>query len=140
LWSYTDLADPRWTIGTRYIQLQQQSDLVGKFNEQMGGIFNPYGWCAYFRKGHLFVKWAEVQKNARYPDFGCNCEVYTDRNSLELETLGPLQNLKPEETAEHTEHWWLFKDIPAGDGEAWIENVILEVIKTIRPVAQSYSV
>jgi hypothetical protein len=139
LWSYTDLADPRWSIGTKYIQLQQQRSPAGKFNEQMGGIFNSYGWSAYFREGHLFVKWAEVHKNAKYPDFGCNCEVYTDRNSLELETLGPLQNLEPEMAAEHTEHWWLFKNIPAGDNDAWIESVILETIKTIQPIAHSYS-
>jgi hypothetical protein len=131
LWSYTDLADPRWGIGTKYIQLRQEGNPVGKFNEQMGGIFNSAGWCAYFRKGHLFVKKAEVYKGARYPDFGCNCEVYTDRNSLELETLGPLQILEPGQTAEHTEDWWLFKDIPAGEDEAWVDSVILKLVETI---------
>jgi hypothetical protein len=130
LWSYTDLADPRWKIGTKYIQLQQESNPAGRFNEQMGGIYNPFGWCAYFRKGHLFVKKAEVHKGAKYPDFGCNCEVFTDRNSLELETLGPLQILEPEQTAEHTEEWWLFRDIPAGEDETWVDSIILRVVET----------
>jgi hypothetical protein len=133
LWSYTDLADPRWKIGTKYIQLRQENNPAFKFREQMGGIYNPFGWGAYFRQGHLFVKKAEVHKGARYPDFGCNFEVYTDPFSLELETLGPLQSLEPDQTAEHTEDWWLFKDIPAGDDESWVDSAILKVVEAIDP-------
>ena len=70
------------------------SNCAGPFKEQMGGIFNPFGWGAYFRRGHRFIKKAKVEKNARYPDFGCNFEVYTDTHSLELETLGPLRKLR----------------------------------------------
>jgi hypothetical protein len=117
LWSYTDLADSRWAIGTKYIQLQQNSKPAGRFNEQMGGIYNPSGWGAYFRGGHLFVKKTEV-----------------NRGSLELETLGPLQNLEPEQTIEHTEEWWLFKDVPAGEGDPWVDNVILKIIEGIEPI------
>ena len=132
LWCYTDLADPRWRIGTKYLQLHQASNSASKFNEQMIGIFSPFGWGAYFRRGHLFVKKAHVEKGAKYPDFGCNFEIYTDEHSLELETLGPLQNLTPGETAEHTEHWWLFKDIPAGEDESWIETTILPRVETAK--------
>jgi hypothetical protein len=130
LWCYTDLADPRWKIGTNYIQLQHASNRIGKFQEQMGGIFNPFGWGAYFRQGHLFVKKAAVEKNAKYPDFGCNFELYTDPHSLELETLGPLRNLKPGDTAEHTEHWSLFKGIQGGEDEKWIDSVILPAVQS----------
>jgi hypothetical protein len=129
LWCYTDLADPRLNIGTHYIQLRQASDCAGKFKEQMIGIFNPLGWGAYFRKGHLFVKKAQVEKNAKYPDFGCNFEIFTDTHSLELETLGPLRSLRPGDTAEHTEHWWLFKDIRDSEGESWIDTVILPLVE-----------
>ncbi len=132
LWCYTDLGDPRWRIGTKYIQLQQAQDSAGPFKEQMGGIFNPSGWGAYFRNGHLFVKKARPEVGAKYPDFGCNFEVYTDPHSLELETLGPLRNLKPGETAEHVEHWWLFKDIEAGEGESWIDSVIVPAVQSAR--------
>jgi hypothetical protein len=130
LWSYTDLADPRWKIGTKYMQLHQTTNCAGPFKEQMIGIFNPVGWGAYFRKGHLFVKKAQVTKNAKYPDFGCNFEIFTDAHSLELETLGPLQILRPGDTAEHTEDWWLFKDIQAGEAESWIDTVILPKVET----------
>jgi hypothetical protein len=130
LWSYTDLADPRWKIGTKYIQLQQQKNPACRFNEQMAGIYNPFGWGAYFRRGHLFVKRAAVHKGSKYPDFGCNFEVYTDRSSLELETLGPLQNLEPKQSAEHTEDWWLFSDIPAGEDDTWVDSIILKVVES----------
>ena len=130
LWSYTDLADPRWRIGTKYIQLYQDGNSASKFKEQMTGIFNPFGWGAYFRNGHLFVKKARVETGAKYPDFGCNFEIYTDSHSLELESLGPLRNLKPGETAEHIEYWWLFKDIRAGEAESWIDSTILPKVQT----------
>jgi hypothetical protein len=129
LWSYTDLADPRWRISTNYIQLYQDRNSASKFKEQMTGIFNPFGWGAYFRNGHLFVKKANVEKGSKYPDFGCNFEIYTDPHSLELETLGPLRNLKPGETAEHIEHWWLFKDIPDGEADSWIDSAILPTVQ-----------
>jgi hypothetical protein len=125
LWSYTDLADPRWRIGTKYLQLRQEKNSASRFKEQMAGIFNPSGWGAYFRSGHLFMKKAHVEAGAKYPDYGCNFEIYTDQNSLELETLGPLRDLKPGETAEHIEHWWLFKDIEEGESESWIDAEIL---------------
>ncbi|MGB2678386.1 MAG: hypothetical protein WAN12_14970 [Candidatus Acidiferrum sp.] len=132
LWCYTDLADPRWKIGTKYIQLHQARNSASIFKEQMTGIFNPFGWGAYFRRRHLFVKKADVEEDATYPDFGCNFEIYTDSHSLELETLGPLRNLKPGETAEHTERWWLFKDIQAGEDESWIDAVILPKVETAK--------
>ncbi len=129
LWSYTDLADSRWRIGTNYIQLYQHQNPSNRFMEQMAGIFNPFGWGAYFRHGHLFVKKVNVVKAAKYPDFGSNFEIYTDAHSLELETLGPLRNLKPGETAEHIEHWRLFKGIEAGETEDWIDSVIVPCVQ-----------
>ncbi len=125
LWCYTDLADPRWRIGTKYVQLRQERNAANRFKEQMVGLFNPLGWGAYFRNGHLFVKKAKVRAGAKYPDFGCNFELFTDPHSLELETLGPLRSLKPGETAEHIEHWSLFKGIEAGETEGWIDSVVV---------------
>ena len=132
LWSYTDLADPRWKLGTRYIQLHQDTNPACRFKEQMIGVFNSFGWGAYFRRGHLFVKKVRVAKGTRYPDFGCNFEVYTDAHSLELETLGPLRNLKPGETAVHTEDWWLFNNIEAGETEGWIDSAIVPCVQAAK--------
>jgi hypothetical protein len=128
IWSYTDLADPRWTFGTHYIQLQQSGNPTGRFKEQMGGIYNPNGWGAYFRSGHLFVKRANVFNGAQYPDFGCNFEVFTNPEFIELETLGPLTDLPPGETVEHIEHWRLFSGVPGGDDESWIDSELVPLI------------
>jgi len=40
LWSYTDMADPRWTWGTKYIQLKQDPKNAKK---QKAGILNKQG-------------------------------------------------------------------------------------------------
>jgi hypothetical protein len=129
-WSYTDFADPRWHLGTKYIQLKQDAHPAGRFREQMGGVFNPAGWGVYFREGHLFVKRVAIVEGARYPDYGCNFELYSDPDFLELETLGPLVELLPGQTATHEEEWQLWRvggerDVPLGEGEDWVDSVIL---------------
>ena len=130
LWSYTDFADPRWRLSTKYIQLKQEAHPSGRFREQMGGIFNPAGWGAYFREGHLFMKRVSVFEGARYPDHGCNFELYCDPEFLELETLGPVIELLTGQTATHVEDWSLWRvgeerDIPLDEGDDWIDAVIL---------------
>jgi hypothetical protein len=125
IWSFTDFADPRWVLGTAYIQLRQLANPQGRFKEQMGGIYNSAGWGAYFRQGYLFVKRAAVISGAQYPDFGCNFEVFTNPKFIELETLGPLVELVPGAVAEHVEHWWLFADVPGGENDAWIDSAVL---------------
>jgi hypothetical protein len=125
VWSYTDFADPRWRLGTEFVELVQSENPIGRFREQMGGIFNSAGWGAHFRRGTLFVKQAAVIGGAKYPDGGCNSELFTCPEFLEVETLGPLVTLRPGETAEHTERWCLFADVPVGDGEDWIRREIV---------------
>ena len=125
VWSFTDFADPRWVLGTTYIQLRHLANPRGRFQEQMGGIYNSAGWGAYFRRGYLFVKRAAVISGARYPDFGCNFEMFTNPDFIELETLGPLVDLRPGEWIEHEERWRLFAGVPEGENEAWIDSVVV---------------
>ncbi len=129
LWSYTDFADPRWVLGTRFIQLRQLPAHPGRFQEQMGGISNSSGWGAYYRNEHLFLKRAVVIHGAQYPDFGCNFEVFTNADFLELETLGPMIELQPGEAVEHVEHWWLFGNVPGGENDAWIDAAVVPLVK-----------
>jgi hypothetical protein len=128
IWSFTDFADPRWTFGTSYVQLQQSASATGGFKEQMGGIYNTAGWGAYFRNGYLFVKRAAVIAGAQYPDYGCNFEVFTNPEFIELETLGPLIDLKPDQMVQHVEHWWLFDGVPPGKDDAWIDSAIVPLV------------
>jgi hypothetical protein len=124
LWSFTDFADARWRLGTEFIQLRQQSNPAGRFQEQMTGIFNPAGWGAYFLNGTVFVKRAPVTPGARYPDFGCNFEVFTNPEFLELESLGPKVQLCSGESTIHTEIWTLFQNVAEGEDDSWIRSSV----------------
>jgi hypothetical protein len=130
LWSFTDLADHRWRFGTEYIQLMQQSNPECRFEEQMTGIFNPAGWGAYSCKSSLFLKRAPVVPGATYPDFGCNFEVFTNLEFLELETLGPKVLLRPGEQVSHAESWQLFTDVSEGEDENWIKTTLLPLVNS----------
>jgi hypothetical protein len=129
IWSYTDFADPRWTLGTSYIQLQQSPNPRGRFKEQMAGIYNSSGWGACFCDGSLFIKRAEVISGAEYPDFGSNFEVFTNPEFLELETLGPMIQLSAGESVEHVERWSLFANVQSGENDAWIDSQVLPLVK-----------
>jgi hypothetical protein len=131
LWSFTDFADSRWVLGTEYVQLQQQTNPTGRFPEQMTGVFNPAGWGAYFLNGTVFLKTAPVTRGAAYPDFGCNFEVFTNPEFLELESLGPKVQLGPGESASHTERWALFQNVPEGHDDSWIRRAILPLASHI---------
>jgi hypothetical protein len=114
-WSYTDLTDPRWTIGPRLIRLTPDAASAGA---QKLGVGNAAEWCAVQAGRTVFVKQFPWYKDAVYPDFGCNNELFTVADYLEVETLGPLQLLAPGGTAIHTEHWSLFDGPPASSSDA----------------------
>jgi hypothetical protein len=124
MWSFTDLADPRWILGTEFIQLRQDKHPGSRFAEQMVGIFDSDGWGAYFSAGMLFVKRAVPITGAPYPDFGCNFEVFTNPEFLELESLAPRVELLPGESTSHTEIWSLDRDVPAGEDDVWIRSAV----------------
>lgn len=121
LWSYTRMDDPRWTWGSRYIQLRQDSNAS---IPQKVGILNKPGWAAYWIYGTLFIKRFACLEGAEYPDFGCNMESYTDANMLELESLGPLQTLEPGATADHIEHWFLFSGVPDAETDDELDALL----------------
>lgn len=132
LWSFTDFTDSRWILGQDFLQLVQQENPTGRFPEQMTGLFNPEGWGAYVRSGCLFLKRAKVVPRAQYPDFGCNFELFTNSEFLELESLGPFVALQPGEKVTHTEDWWLFDGLgPISDDESIRREVIPPVEKTV---------
>jgi len=104
LWHFTDMTDPRWTWGRKYIRLRQDPKAKTK---QKAGMLNTAGWAAYVLGGDVFVKRYGYDPAATYADMGCNTESYTDADILEIETLGPLTRLDPGATAEHRERWLL---------------------------------
>ncbi len=128
LWHYTDMKDPRWLWGTKYIQLRQDPNAITK---QKAGLLNKLGWGAYCLNGQLFIKRYPYLADATYPDMGCNTETYTDSDMLEFETLGPLTKIPANGgIAEHIEHWFLFKADVTEDESQIDENVLPLVQKT----------
>lgn len=124
LWAYTDLSDPRLHFGRRLIQVRQAADASQPLKI---GVSNTLGWMAYWRGETLFVKRYAHQVDAQYPDLGCNTEVFTNADMLELETLSPLTELPPEGALEHTERWSLHRVGERPDDEAQIEQALQQV-------------
>jgi len=129
LWPYTDLSDPRLTMSTRAMLLHQTSD--PKPNKI--GVTNTEGWAAYAVHGCLFIKWLPYDPNATYPDMGCNTELFTNADILEVESLGPLVTLEPGGEIEHVEEWHLFSDVPAIATPADVEKHVRPLIEKVGP-------
>lgn len=128
LWNYTNMSDPRFTWGEKLIQLRQ--DPTAK-NPQKFGTVTTLGWGAYENKGTVFLKYARHNPDAAYPDFGCSWEVYTNPAMLELETLSPLQKLRPGDSVGHVERWSVRK-VPLATDETDILQKLEPAIKELR--------
>ena len=130
LWSFTDFTDPRWILGQDFLQLIHDEKPAGRFPEQMTGLVNPAEWGVYVRGGCAFLKRAALRNGEQYPDYGCNFEVFTNSEFLELETLGPVVSLRTGESTVHVEHWWrLFDGVPPVSSEESIRKEILPLIQ-----------
>lgn len=105
LWAYSRWDDPRLQLGDQYIKIKAD----GSKPPFKLGYFNPYGWLAYVFEDTLFVKRFGVRRDEEYPDYGCNAEVYTNDQMIELESLGALVDLKPHEEIVHTETWEVYE-------------------------------
>ncbi|MBK8026692.1 MAG: hypothetical protein IPK19_36235 [Chloroflexi bacterium] len=121
IWAYTNMADPRWTWGTRYVLLRSVSGAV----PQKIGASVPDGWAGYVLGGTLFVKMFGYQAGAPYPDFGSNVEVFTNDVMLEVESLGPLTTVQPGAVVEHIEDWLLFADVATPTKDVEVETQIM---------------
>jgi hypothetical protein len=125
LWYFTNLTDPRYTLGQKYICLRTDDALA---EPQKIGVANKQGWCGYHRKGTLFVKRFDYQEGARYPDYGSNNETYAAGPYMEIETLAPFKHLDPGESAEHVERWSLFRNVDIGTTETSMEAALTPLV------------
>lgn len=125
LWPYTKMADPRWTWGDRLVRLRQQENGA----PQKIGLLNKRGWAAYQLGPDVFLKTFPHVDGAPYPDFGCNCEAFTNGEMLEVESVGPLVDLAPGGETTQVEHWILKRvALPGGEEslEAALESLAAE--------------
>jgi len=122
IWPYTDLGDERWTLGERFILLNQDPVIS---RPQKLGIFAPDGWAAYANHNSVFLKQIPIQFDGKYPDLGANFEIFTDNTMLELESLGPIESIPPKGQIDHQEHWTLLKDVsPPKSDQDVIETIL----------------
>lgn len=120
-WAYTDMTDPRWTWGRKYVRLRQDPNAT---TPQKIGALVSAGWCAYENNKQMFLKQFSHRARAEYPDFGCNCELFTNKRMLELESLSPLVSLNPGDSVTHEEQWSLHRDIALGSTDEEIEQTL----------------
>lgn len=121
LWGYTDLSDLRWTLGSRYVFLRQDT----KRGPSKLGMAHREGWAAYLLDGYLFVKRFSRIEGVAYPDGGANFETFSNEEFLELETLGPLISLAPGESVSHEEKWALYRNVPPCESESDVDAHIM---------------
>src|SRR5258708_474588 len=108
LWAFSDLSDPRWIFTRKYMVLRQ--DPLNPVPTKLGH-FNPKTWGAYLLGDTLFLKRSQADPALPYPDLGCSYETFTNAETLELETLGPLTTLEPGGWCDHQEHWSLHRPV-----------------------------
>ncbi len=112
LWPYARINDPRLKLDDNFV-LFKADPILPPFKM---GYFNPHGWVAYWLDGVLFRKTFKAHADLTYPDNNCNAEMYCNDQFVELESLGPLTKLNPNDSVTHIETWDIFTEsnsIPA---------------------------
>jgi hypothetical protein len=119
LWPYTDLGNRNIQLGRQYLLLNAAMKAPFKV-----GFANPVGWLAYWLEGTLFVKSAGYEPQATYPDYGSSSECYCNTQFMELETLGPLQEIQPGRSIQHTEIWQLIHVPARPENESDVQQLV----------------
>lgn len=130
IWAYTDISDPRWTWGRKYILLCQDPDTASD-PEKIGAAV-PDGWVGYVNKGNFFLKTFDHISGASYPDLGSSVELFANRTMLEVETLGPLTTIPPGGMVEHVEEWYLFDEVHAPHDDAEVDAQIALLVQGVK--------
>lgn len=126
LWNYSRLSDHRWTWGDQFILLKQDPLAI---TQQKFGCQNEYGWAGYAVDNQLFVKRFDWDALAKYPDYGSNCEVFTNPLILEIETLGPLCRVDPGKSVSHQEVWEIHSNVEMPWSEADVEKWVMLLVQ-----------
>lgn len=117
-WTYTDFSLPCWSFHKEFIGI----DTTQAFVPQKFGLTGYPEWSAYWQQGGTFLKCAELDPEATYPDFGCCFEAFCNDFMIELETLGSLQTLECGQSVEHIEEWKIIPDLPKPDSDEAFAN------------------
>lgn len=101
IWPYTSLQDPRLSLGTDRWEIRQDpARSACKI-----GLLHRCGHVDYLNKGWCFTTHFPPVADTPYPDMGANCEIFTNEEILEVESLSALLTPRKGETATHTIEW-----------------------------------
>ena len=100
LWPYASWVDERFHLGERAMTVRATPGDPFKV-----GCLSATGLVGYRLEDMMFVLGIDAAADRPRADMGCNVEIYSDRGTIELETLGPLVRLAPGDTAVHVERW-----------------------------------
>jgi hypothetical protein len=131
LCAFTDLQDPRFTLGLKYILLRADP---ARTTAQKIGLRNKEGWVAHLLGDELFVKRFPHENRADYPDYGVNTEVYVEGAFQEIELLGPRRVLWPGESLNLSEEWNLFQGIKVDSGTPDLDQLDQAITPAIKSV------
>ena len=109
LWPGMPMTDRRVHWGERYLVVD--CDPAAKDCFKLG-VPDEHGWAAYFNHDLCFLIKFEHRRAGVYPDFGSSWETFTADWGVELESLSPLETLKPGRDLVHAEDWFLFAGVP----------------------------
>lgn len=126
VWPYTDLTDPRLTFGPGWVAVEgvARREAPGPAPHPVKvGADGRAGWVAYARGDDVLVVRHAVDPTATYPDRGAAAQVYADDRGAEIETVGPLADVAPGGTVEHTATWELLP-APSDGGPAAIAALV----------------
>jgi len=126
VWPYTNLTDKRLIMQDEYIFLQQSP--AAKQPIKIGTIAHP-SWLAYHINDYVLLK-TFSREEGEYPDFGCNVEIYTNADFLELETLSTLSTIKPSEFIQHTEIWNILNVAGLKPDSKSVESKLVKLIES----------
>ena len=103
LWGQTSMDDPRLTyypdrIRAAYLPISDYFKL---------GVYCPDGKAILESKGQRLTMGFDAPDIRTLPDQGCNFELYMHKMFLEMESLGPVTDIAPGESASHWETWKL---------------------------------
>ena len=132
IWAYGAKAnDPRAYFGDRYASLYFEKDNFEPFKV---GFRVTDNFALYMADKSVFVKRFIYDKNITYPDNNVNYETYTNGKILEMETVGELNEIFPEETTEHIELWSIHPNedkIPERNSENDFDKIVKKFVEQI---------
>ncbi len=104
VWPYSGVDDSPFVMHDRLLLVNGDRTTPTKV-----GTALDRGWLAYLHAGVVFVKRAFHDPSGNYTDLGASGQCYCNSDFVELETVGQLATLHPQESVTHLETWELHR-------------------------------